>query len=49
MLQPVFWSDNKKELFDMIKEKPVVVDDPILSPEAKDLITKVGPPLSLLA
>jgi len=38
---PVFWSDNKKELFDMIRDQTPVIDDPILSSEARDLIVKL--------
>lgn len=35
---PPLWSDNRKELFDMIRHAPIPLDDPLLSPSARALI-----------
>jgi len=39
--EPPFWSENRRELFEMILLQEAEIDDPLLSPEAKDLIEKL--------
>jgi hypothetical protein len=43
-IQPPFWSENNKELFDKIINDPIKIDDELLTDDAKDLITKVCNP-----
>ena len=39
-MQPPFWAENKKELYDMIRTAPIVIEDEVLTSEGTDLLQK---------